>query len=959
MMAEKDKKASIMEDKEQAKAETSLPQKTVSGISGTKTLRVGRVNKKAKKPPVEEEKAPVETVAKVEEVKPVEKVEKPVEQPAEAPKKAASEKKVASEKKTTKKASVKKDTEDVAVEEVKPAPKAAKKETVQPEEPKKEEVKVAPKEEAPVAPKEEIKTQKEEVKAKQEEQKPASRLSSAVVRAPSPSNGNGYTRETSTFVRSKDGNRQGQGSYNGGQRNGSFQRRDDRNNGGPRQGGSSFNGNRGGNRNFGGFTPKDKDDDEIYNNNHNQPKRSSKPKQELPPEATKEKANFAARDAYEKSRKDPKADSKKDNNNNGKSSNNNDRRMGNKRANQFTGNASDILSDDSALDSMYMGGKNKKKVKRQTFVAAPVAKPQLTHVSLPPFITVKELAEGLEKRSTDIIKTLMMMGMLVTLNQELDYDTAALVAQEYGITAEPIVEVTEEDILFDESEDNEENLKPRPPIVVVMGHVDHGKTSLLDKIRQTSVVKGEAGGITQHIGAYTVRCKGRQITFLDTPGHEAFTTMRARGAQVTDIAILVVAADDGVMPQTIEAINHARAANTEIIVAITKIDKVGANIDHVKQELSTHNLLPEEWGGSTIMVPVSSKSGEGIDELLEMVLLTADVMELKADPKRQAKGTVIEAKLDKNRGPVATVLVQRGTLRSGDTVVSGPIFGHIRAMYDENGTAQKKAGPSVPVEILGLPEVPEAGETFYAVTDEKMARQLVEKRKIKQREEQLHKSSRMTLETLSQVLAEGEVKDLNLIIKADVQGSVEAVTQSLEKLTNDEVRVKVIHGGVGTITESDVTLADVSNAIIIGFNVRPSAVVVEQAKGVGVDIKLYSVIYNAIEDIEAAMRGMLKPQFEEVVLGHVEIRQTFKVSSVGTIGGAYVTDGKILRTSEVRVVRKGIVLHQGKLASLKRFKDDAKEVAAGYECGISIENYNDIEEGDVIEVFEMQEIKRK
>ncbi len=800
---------------------------------------------------------------------------------------------------------------------------------------------------------------KEEVKAKPEEPKATSRLSSAVVRAPSPSNGSGsgYTRETSTFVRSKDGNRQGQGSYNGGQRNGSFQRRDDRN-GAPRQGGSSFNGNRGGNRNFGGFTPKDKDDDEIYNNNHNQPKRSSKPKQELPPEATKEKANFAARDAYEKSRKDPKADSKKDNNN-GKSSNNNDRRMGNKRANQFTGNASDILSDDSALDSMYMGGKNKKKVKRQTFVAAPVAKPQLTHVSLPPFITVKELAEGLEKRSTDIIKTLMMMGMLVTLNQELDYDTAALVAQEYGITAEPIVEVTEEDILFDESEDNEENLKPRPPIVVVMGHVDHGKTSLLDKIRQTSVVKGEAGGITQHIGAYTVRCKGRQITFLDTPGHEAFTTMRARGAQVTDIAILVVAADDGVMPQTIEAINHARAANTEIIVAITKIDKVGANIDHVKQELSTHNLLPEEWGGSTIMVPVSSKSGEGIDELLEMVLLTADVMELKADPKRQAKGTVIEAKLDKNRGPVATVLVQRGTLRSGDTVVSGPIFGHIRAMYDENGTAQKKAGPSVPVEILGLPEVPEAGETFYAVTDEKMARQLVEKRKIKQREEQLHKSSRMTLETLSQVLAEGEIKDLNLIIKADVQGSVEAVTQSLEKLTNDEVRVKVIHGGVGTITESDVTLADVSNAIIIGFNVRPSAVVVEQAKGVGVDIKLYSVIYNAIEDIEAAMRGMLKPQFEEVVLGHVEIRQTFKVSSVGTIGGAYVTDGKILRTSEVRVVRKGIVLHQGKLASLKRFKDDAKEVASGYECGISIENYNDIEEGDVIEVFEMQEIKRK
>ena len=941
-MAEKEKKTSKVEDSTQNKTESMVPQKTVSGISGTKTLRVGRVNKKAKKPPVEEGAPTPEKEAAT--AAPAPKKEEPAAAPKETPEVKTEE----APKKTAAKSTKTAKAEEPAKEKA-PAKSAAKAEKEEKpaeapvaETPKKKEaapeIEAPKKEEAAPAP------------APKEPVKEAPKLSSAVVKAPSA----GYTRETSTFVRPKDGGRSG--GYQGGQRNGSFH--SDRPQGGrPNNGG--FNGQRGGNRGSfgGGFAPKDKDDDDIYNNNRNQPKRSSKPKQELPPEATKEKANFAARDAYEKSRKDPKADSKKDNQKS--SSMNNDRRSGNKRTNQFTGNASDILSNDEALDSMYMGGKGKKKVKRQSFVAAPVVKPQLTHVELPPFITVKDLAEGLGKRSADVIKTLMMMGMLVTLNQELDYDTAALVAGEYGITTEPIVEVTEEDVLFDESEDKEENMKPRPPIVVVMGHVDHGKTSLLDKIRSTSVVKGEAGGITQHIGAYTVRCKGRQITFLDTPGHEAFTTMRARGAQVTDIAILVVAADDGVMPQTVEAINHARAANTEIIVAITKIDKVGANIDKVKQELATHDLLPEEWGGSTIMVPVSSKSGEGIDELLEMVLLTADVMELKADPKRQAKGTVIEAKLDKNRGAVATVLVQRGTLRAGDTVVTGPIFGHIRAMYDENGVAQKKAGPSVPVEILGLPEVPEAGETFYAVTDEKMARQLVEKRRIKQREEQLHKSSRMTLENLSQVLAEGEIKDLNLIIKADVQGSVEAVTQSLEKLTNEEVRVKVIHGGVGTITESDVTLADVSNAIIIGFNVRPSAIVMEQAKEVGVDIKLYSVIYNAIEDIEAAMRGMLKPQFEEVILGHVEIRQTFKVSSVGTIGGAYVKDGKVLRTSEVRVVRDGIVVHQGKLASLKRFKDDAKEVAAGYECGISIENYNDIEEGDIIEVFEMQEIKRK
>jgi translation initiation factor IF-2 len=553
----------------------------------------------------------------------------------------------------------------------------------------------------------------------------------------------------------------------------------------------------------------------------------------------------------------------------------------------------------------------------------------------------------------------MKLGVLATLNQEIDFDTATIIASEFGITTEQIVEVTEEDILFDDTEDTDEGLVTRPPVVVVMGHVDHGKTSLLDKIRSASVVKGEAGGITQHIGAYTVRLKGREITFLDTPGHEAFTTMRARGAQVTDIAILVVAADDGVMPQTVEAINHAKAANTEIVVAINKMDKPGANPDKVKQELSQHGIIPEEWGGSNVMVPVSAKTGTGIDDLLEMVLLTADVMDLKADPHKQAKGTVIEAKLDKNRGPVATVLVQRGTLHSGDTIVTGSIIGRIRAMTDDKGANAKKAGPSIPVEILGLPDVPEAGEIFYAVTDEKVARQLAEKRRVKQREDQLRKSSRMSLETLSLNLAAGEVKDLNLIIKADVQGSVEAVTQSLEKLSNEEVHVKVIHGAVGAITESDIVLADVSNAIIIGFNVRPGTGIAEKAKETGVDIKLYRVIYSAIEDVEAAMKGMLKPKFEEVILGHIEIRQIFKVSNVGTIGGAYVTDGKVLRSSEVRVVRGGIVVHEGKLASLKRFKDDAREVAAGYECGISIENFNDIKEGDIIEAFEMREIARK
>ncbi|MCX7923890.1 MAG: translation initiation factor IF-2 [Clostridia bacterium] len=583
----------------------------------------------------------------------------------------------------------------------------------------------------------------------------------------------------------------------------------------------------------------------------------------------------------------------------------------------------------------------------------------LTNITIGETITVKELAESLKKTATEIIKKLMGLGIMATLNQELDFDTATLIADEFSVATEKAVVVSEEDILFDEKEEeDDEFLESRPPVVVVMGHVDHGKTSLLDAIREANVIDSEAGGITQHIGAYMVKINNRNITFLDTPGHEAFTAMRARGAQVTDIAILVVAADDGVMPQTIEAINHAKAANVSIIVAINKIDKPGANPDRVKQELTEYGIVAEEWGGDAIMVPVSAKKRENIDHLLEMVLLASDMLELKANPKRQAKGTVIEAKLDKGRGPVATVLVQRGTLLIGDSIVTGTTVGRIRAMTDDKGHQLKKAGPSTPVEILGLPEVPEAGEIFYAITDEKVAKQLAEKRKQKLREQQLKASAKVSLDDLFNQIKEGKVKDLNIIVKADVQGSVEAVKQSLEKLTNEEVRVKIIHGGVGAITESDVSLAQVSNAIIIGFNVRPGTNVTEAAENAGVDLRLYRVIYNAIEDVQAAMKGMLEPTFKEVIQGHAEIRQIFKVSGIGTIGGSYVTDGKVTRNSEIRVIRDGIVVHEGKLASLKRFKDDAKEVAHGYECGISVEKFNDIKEGDIVESFIMEEVAR-
>ncbi len=583
---------------------------------------------------------------------------------------------------------------------------------------------------------------------------------------------------------------------------------------------------------------------------------------------------------------------------------------------------------------------------------------QLTEITIPETITVKDLSTELKKTSSEIIKKLLGYGIMATINNEVDFDTAFLIAQEFGITAHKKEVVTDEDILFDDSEDNPEDLKPRPPVIVVMGHVDHGKTSLLDAVRSTNVIEGEAGGITQHIGAYKVKINDREITFLDTPGHEAFTSMRARGAQITDIAILVVAANDGVMPQTIEAINHAKAAGIPIIVAINKIDVDGANIDRVKQELMEYELVPEEWGGDTIFVPISAKKKQNIETLLEMVLLVADMQELKANPKKQAKGVVIEAKLDKTKGAVATMLVQRGTLDVGDTILVGSTIGRIRTMTDEKGKKLKKAGPSTPVEITGFTEVPEAGETFYEVKDEKTAKHLMEKRKRQARDKALNATKRVTLDDLFNQIEKGNLKQLNIIVKADVQGSVEAVKQSLEKLSNDEVKVKVIHANVGAVTETDVTLAKVSNAIIIAFNVRPEPLAKDMAEKDQVEIKLYSVIYNAIEDVEAAMKGMLDPVYKEAIIGNAEVRQTFKISNVGTIAGCYVTNGKVARNAGVRVLRNNVVIHEGKLISLKRMKDDVKEVAAGYECGVQLENFNDIQEGDVIEAFVMEQVNK-
>ena len=572
-------------------------------------------------------------------------------------------------------------------------------------------------------------------------------------------------------------------------------------------------------------------------------------------------------------------------------------------------------------------------------------------------ITVGELAARLKATSAEVIKKLMMMGMMVSVNQEIDFDTAFLVAEEFHTKVEKEVVVTIEERIIDDSEDTDENLQPRDPVVVVMGHVDHGKTSILDAIRKTSVTSGEAGGITQHIGAYRVDVNGQSITFLDTPGHAAFTSMRARGAQVTDIAILVVAADDGIMPQTIEAINHAKAAGVSIIVAINKMDKPTANPDRVMQQLTEHEIVPEAWGGDAICVPVSAHTGMGISDLLENVLLVAEMQELKANPDRAAKGTVIEARLDKGRGPIATVLVQNGTLKAGDIVVAGMSVGRVRAMTDENGRKLTTAGPSVPVEIMGLAEVPVSGDIFNAVSDERLARELVEQRKEEAKEEMFSRYQKVTLDNLFDQLHEGEMKELRIIVKADVQGSVEAVTQSLEKLSNEEVRVRVIHGAVGAVTESDVMLADASNAIIVGFNVRPDPLAQVAADNAGVDMRMYRIIYDAIEQVETAMKGMLAPKTREVLHGRAEVRQVYRITGVGLVAGCYILDGKVYRNDLLRIVRDGIIIGDDKMVSLKRFKDDQKEVAQGYECGIGLEKFTDIREGDIYETYIIEEYR--
>ncbi len=579
-----------------------------------------------------------------------------------------------------------------------------------------------------------------------------------------------------------------------------------------------------------------------------------------------------------------------------------------------------------------------------------------TSVELPTEIVVGQLASKLHVTAGEVVKKLMLMGMMATINQVIDFDTAALVADEFGIAATPEVVVSIEEKLFDDTEDSDEQLSPRAPVVCVMGHVDHGKTSILDAIRNSNVTAGEAGGITQHIGAYRVKIDGRDITFLDTPGHAAFTAMRARGAMATDIAILVVAADDGVMPQTVEAINHAKAAGIDIVVAINKMDKPTANPDNIKQELTKYGLVPEEWGGDVICVPVSALTRQGIDDLLESVLLVADVKELKANPDRRAKGIVIEAKLDRGRGPVATVLVQNGTLHSGDIIIAGTAVGHVRSMTDHNGKMLKVAGPSVPVEITGLAEVPSAGDEFQAVEDERMARELADQRRDKAKEDIFKANARANLNDLFAQISEG-VKDLNIIVKADVDGSVEAVKASLLKLSNEEVKVRVIHAAAGGITEGDVTFAAASNAIIVGFNVRPDKSALDSAERQNVDVRTYRVIYECIEEIEAAMKGMLAPKFRENLLGHAEVRQTIHVPNVGTIAGSYIQDGKITRQSQIRVLRDGVVIFEDKISSLKRFKDDAKEVAAGYECGVGLEKFNDIKVGDILEAFVMEQVE--
>lgn len=587
-----------------------------------------------------------------------------------------------------------------------------------------------------------------------------------------------------------------------------------------------------------------------------------------------------------------------------------------------------------------------------------IAKKQQLKVQIPDTISVGELASRMKKTGAEVVRRLVKMGVMASLSDTIDYDTAALVAMELGCKVEHEVIVTVEERLIDDREDSEDELVPRAPVVVVMGHVDHGKTSLLDRIRRTNVAAGEAGGITQHIGAYRVMVDGKPVTFLDTPGHEAFTSMRARGAMVTDIAILVVAADDGIMPQTVESINHAKAAGVPLVVAINKMDVHGANPDRIKQQLTEYGLVPEEWGGETIVCPISAKTGEGVDALLENLVLLAEIQELKANPNRAAKGTVIEARLDKNRGPIATLLVQNGTLHKGDLIIAGTAVGRVRVMTDDKGRAIQSAGPSIPVEITGLAETPTPGDEFDAVADERMARQLVEQRKQAEKDAAAKQASKVTLDNLFAKMQEGEMKELNLIVKADVQGSAEAVRASLEKLSNEEVRVRVIHAGVGAINESDILLASTANAIVVGFNVRPDAAAQASAQRANVDIRMYRVIYDAIDEIEAAMKGMLAPKYREAIIGHAEVRQTYKVSAIGTIAGCYVKDGKVTRDSKVRVLRDNIVIYEGEIGSLQRFKDSVKEVAQNYECGMSIDKFNDIKEGDIFECYVMEEIPR-
>ena len=611
----------------------------------------------------------------------------------------------------------------------------------------------------------------------------------------------------------------------------------------------------------------------------------------------------------------------------------------------------------NGYDDEFVRGKKKKKAAAQAKAFEPVRIEKA--VMTAETITVRDLSERIGKPAGEIIKKLMMLGIIATINNELDYETAGLVCAEYDIELEKKVAETAEDALEKEDvQDAEEDLIPRPPVVTIMGHVDHGKTSLLDYIRKTRVTAGEAGGITQHIGAYTVNLDGRQITFLDTPGHEAFTSMRLRGAMATDIAVLVVAADDGVMPQTVEAISHAKAAGVQTIVAINKLDKPAANIERIKQQLTEYDLVCEDWGGDTIMVPVSAHTGEGVEQLLEMILLVAEVQDYKANPNRKARGIIIEARLDKGRGPVATVLVKNGTLRVGDTIVAGTAYGRVRAMVNDVGERVKSAGPSDPVEVIGFNDVPEAVDQISAVDDDKLSRQVAEERKDRLRAALIKEQQKTTLDDLFSQISAGQIKDLNVIIKADVQGSVEAVRQSLEKLSNDEVRVRSIHGGVGAITETDVMLASTANAIIIGFNVRPDNNARAMAEKEKIDVRLYRVIYQAIEDVQNAMKGMLAPKFKEVLLGHATVRTPFKVSGVGTVAGSYVTDGKIIRSQQVRLLRDNVVIHEGKISSLQRFKDAVKEVNTGYECGIGIENYNDIKENDVIECFMMEEVEQ-